>query len=116
MVQSLAKKGESMIITDPKGEIYEQTGTMLRERGYNIVLLNFRSPQNGNGWNPMALPYKLYKEGNTDKAVELLDDLALNILYEEKNGGADPFWEKNKSIFFSQVFFFFFPECSPLMA
>ena len=101
MVQSLAKKGESMIITDPKGEIYEQTGTMLRERGYNIVLLNFRSPQNGNGWNPMALPYKLYKEGNTDKAVELLDDLALNILYEEKNGGADPFWEKTAADYFT---------------
>ena len=101
MVQSLAKKGESMIITDPKGEIYEQTGTMLRERGYNIVLLNFRNPQNGNGWNPMALPYKLYKEGNTDKAIELLDDLALNILYEEKNGNSDPFWEKSAADYFT---------------
>ena len=101
LVQVLAKKGESMIITDPKGEIYEQTATMLRERGYNIVLLNFRSPQNGNGWNPMALPYKLYKEGNTDKAIELLEDLALNILYEEKNGNADPFWEKSAADYFT---------------
>ena len=101
MVQSLAKKGESMIITDPKGEIYEQTGTMLKERGYNIVLLNFRSPQNGNSWNPMGLPYQLYKEGNTDKAIELLDDLALNILYEEKNGNADPFWEKSAADYFT---------------
>ena len=101
LVQSLAKKGESMIITDPKGEIYEQTATMLRERGYNIILLNFRSPQNGNGWNPMSLPYNLYKEGNTDKAIELLEDLALNILYEEKNGNADPFWEKSAADYFT---------------
>ena len=101
LVQSLAKHGESMIITDPKGEIYEQTATMLRERGYNIVLLNFRSPQNGNGWNPMSLPYNLYKEGNTDKAIELLEDLALNILYEEKNGNADPFWEKSAADYFT---------------
>ena len=101
MVQSLAKKGESMIITDPKGEIYEGTGNMLKERGYNIVLLNFRNPQNGNGWNPMALPYQLYKEGNTDKSIELLDDLALNILYEEKNGNADPFWEKSAADYFT---------------
>ncbi len=101
MVYSLAKHGESMIITDPKGEIYETTGEMLRERGYNIVLLNFRSPANGNSWNPMALPYKLYKEGNTDKAIELLDDLALNILYEEKNGNADPFWEKSAADYFT---------------
>ena len=101
MVQSLAKKGESMIITDPKGEIYENTANMLRERGYNIIILNFRSPQQGNGWNPMALPYELYKEGNADKAIELLDDLALNILYEEKAGNADPFWEKSAADYFT---------------
>ena len=112
MVQSLAKKGESMIITDPKGEIYEQTGSMLRERGYNIILLNFRSPQNGNGWNPMALPYTLYKEGNTDKAIELLDDLALNILYEEKNGNADPFWEKSAADYFTGLALGLFEDAS----
>src|SRR5699024_2187728 len=87
--------------TDPKGEIYETTGEMLREKGYNIILLNFRDPQKGNAWNPMTLPYQLYKEGNTDKAIELLDDLALNILYEEKNGNADPFWEKSAADYFT---------------
>ena len=100
MIKLLAKAGESMIMTDPKGELYEKTSEMLREKGYNIVILNFRDPQKGNAWNPMNLPYKLYKEGNTDKAVELLDDLALNILYEEKNSG-DPFWEKSGADYFS---------------
>ena len=100
MVQVLAKKGESMIITDPKGEIYEKTSNMLREKGYNIVLLNFRDPQKGNAWNPFSLPYSLYKEGNTDKATELLDDLAANILYEEKNNN-DPFWEKTSADYFT---------------
>ena len=101
LVQSLAKHEESMIITDPKGEIYENTAEMLKERGYNIVVLNFRDPQRGNAWNPMTLPYNLYKEGNMDKAIELLDDLALNILYEEKSGNADPFWEKSGADYFS---------------
>ena len=100
MIKLLSKAGESMIMTDPKGELYEKTSEMLREKGYNIVVLNFRDPQKGNAWNPMNLPYKLYKEGNMDKAVELLDDLALNILYEEKNSG-DPFWEKSGADYFS---------------
>ena len=112
MVHSLAKKGESMIITDPKGEIYEQTGEMLKERGYNIILLNFRSPQNGNSWNPMGLPYKLYKEGNMDKAIELLDDLALNILYEEKASNADPFWEKSAADYFTGLALGLFEDAS----
>lgn len=101
MLQSLAKNSESMIITDPKGEIYEATSEMLRRRGYNIVLLNFRSPGQGNAWNPMTLPYKLWKNGNQDKAIELLDDLALNILYDESNKNADPFWEKTSADYFS---------------
>lgn len=89
-VKFLAKKGESMVITDPKGEIYSKSGQMLRDRGYNIILLNFRDPQNGNCWNPYTLPYKYYKEGNVDKANELLNDLALNIMAEEQS--SDPFW------------------------
>ena len=103
MVHSLAKARESMIITDPKGEIYEKTSNMLRARGYQILLLNFRDPQNGNAWNPMSLPYQMYKSGNQDKAIELLDDLALNILYDDSNKNADPFWEKTSADYFSGV-------------
>ena len=103
MVHSLAKAKESMIITDPKGEIYEKTSNMLRSRGYQILLLNFRDPQNGNAWNPMSLPYQMYKSGNQDKAIELLDDLALNILYDDSNKNADPFWEKTSADYFSGV-------------
>ena len=100
-VKILSKRRESMIITDPKGEIYEHTSVMLKKRGYQILLLNFRDPQNGNAWNPMTLPYKMYKEGRDDKAIELLDDLALNILYDESNKNADPFWEKTSADYFA---------------
>ena len=101
LVESLAKHGESMIVTDPKGEIYELTSNMLRERGYNVILLNFRDPQKGNSWNPLSLPYQLYQEGNKDKANELLDDLAMNILYDEKAQNQDPFWEKTSADYFT---------------
>ena len=103
LVHSLAKHDESMIITDPKGEIYETTAEMLKKRGYNVVLLNFRNPQQGSGWNPLHLPYKYYKEGNPDKANELTDDLAMNILYDENAQNNDPFWEKTSADYFSGI-------------
>ena len=102
-VQLLAKAGESMIITDPKGEIYEATANMLRDKGYDVQILNFRDPQNGSSWNPLSLPYRMYKSGNQDKAIELLDDLALNILYDESSNNSDPFWEKTSADYFSGV-------------
>ena len=102
-VKLLAKAGESMIITDPKGEIYEATANMLRDKGYDVQILNFRDPQNGSSWNPLSLPYRMYKSGNQDKAIELLDDLALNILYDESSNNSDPFWEKTSADYFSGV-------------
>ena len=101
MIELLAKHGESMILTDPKGELYEKKSNMLRAHGYNIILLNFRDPGKGNAWNPLTLPYKLWKGGNQDKAIELLEDLAANILYDEANKNSDPFWEKTSADYFS---------------
>ena len=101
MVELLIKKGESMIITDPKGELYKAASVYMKERGYNVVVLNFREPQNGNAWNPLTLPYQYYRDGNFDKATELLDDVALNILYDPNNKSGDPFWEKSAADYFS---------------
>ena len=100
MVNLLAKKGESMIITDPKGELYVAAANKLKELGYKVIILNFRDPLKGNAWNPLTLPYQYYKMGNMDKATELLDDVALNILYDANNKG-EPFWEKSAADYFS---------------
>ncbi len=101
-VNVLAKKGESMIITDPKGELYKYCGSYLKEQGYNIIVLNFRDPQDGNAWNPLTAPYKNYIEGNRDKATELLDDIATNILVDPKNKESG-FWEHSAADYFSAL-------------
>lgn len=92
-VQMLIKGRESMIISDPKGEIYNDNSGIMRELGYQIIILNFRDPQKGNCWNPYHLPYKYQKEGNFDKANELLNDLSLNIVVDGQ--GQDPFWQNS---------------------
>ena len=101
MVNLLAKKGESMIITDPKGEIYKYSASYLKEKGYRIIVLNFREPNRGNSWNPLSLPNQYYREGNQDKAIELLNDVALNILYDPSNKSESDFWEKSAADYFS---------------
>lgn len=113
MVELLIKKGESMIITDPKGELFKAASDYMRQRGYNVVVLNFREPQNGNAWNPLTLPYQYYKDGNFDKATELLDDVALNILYDPNNKSGDPFWEKSAADYFSGLALGLFEDADP---
>ena len=98
-VKILGKAGESMVITDPKGEIYEHNANMLRDKGYNVVIVNFRDPEQGSAWNPLTLPYQYYKMGKEDKAMELLEDLATNILVDANNN--DPFWQKSAADYFT---------------
>jgi type IV secretory pathway TraG/TraD family ATPase VirD4 len=113
MIKLLSKKGESMVLTDPKGELYQKTSNILREQGYNVVVLNLRNPQEGNAWNPLMLPYRYFIDGNSDKATELLDDLAINILYEQNNGNADPFWEKSSANYFAGIALGLFDDAKP---
>lgn len=111
LVNLLSKKGESMVITDPKGEIYEYCGEYLKSQGYKIVILNFREPEKGNAWNPLTLPYQYFKNGDSDKGIELLDDVALNIIYN-KDAKSDPFWEKSAADYFSGLALGLFMDAS----
>ena len=110
-INVMAKAGESMIVTDPKGELYEGTAKELEKRGYNIVLLNFRDPDKGSGWNPFTIPYQLYKAGNKDKAIEMLEDLAKNILYDESSK-SDPFWNNTSADYFAGLAWALFQDAN----
>ena len=44
----------SMVITDPSGEIWEQTSGSLRERGFDVKVLDLADPSMSVGYNPMA--------------------------------------------------------------
>ena len=110
-INVMAKAGESMIVTDPKGELYEGTAKELEKRGYNIVLLNFRDPDKGSGWNPFTIPYQLYQAGNKDKAIEMLEDLAKNILYDESSK-SDPFWNNTSADYFAGLAWALFQDAN----
>ena len=112
LVNLLSKKGESMVITDPKGEIYQYCEEYLKKQGYKIVILNFRDPDKGNSWNPLSLPYYYYKQGNVDKSTELLEDISLNILYDKSEGGDSAFWQKSAADYFSGLTMGLFMDAS----
>lgn len=110
LIKLLAKNNESIILTDPKGELYEENGRLLESLGYQIIVLNFRDPIKGNAWNPLRLPYDLYLDGNQDKSIELLDDLAKNIIGEENK--SDPFWENSAADYFTGLSLGLFEDAS----
>lgn len=91
-VKLLGAAGESMIISDPKAEVYNRTALELSEKGYQIRVINFRNPSVGDCWNPLAIPYEFYKQGEIDRACEFVNDIAGNLILSEV-AKADPFWD-----------------------
>ncbi|MBP3581229.1 MAG: type IV secretory system conjugative DNA transfer family protein, partial [Clostridia bacterium] len=63
-VQILANtKGKpSMLISDPKGELYALHAKSLIKRGYDVKVLDLRNPYCSIRWNPLEKPYEMYQE------------------------------------------------------
>ena len=54
--------GSSMIMTDPKGELFSLHSKFLQSRGYNVLLLDLRDTYSSSRWNPLGGIYDMYQE------------------------------------------------------
>lgn len=53
--------GSSMICTDPDGTLFAAHSRLLQERGYKVLVLNLRKPQDSVRWNPLGDIYDRYQ-------------------------------------------------------
>lgn len=60
----------SMVISDPKGELYRDHANILKEEGYQIMVLDLEDPFTSSRWNPMENAYDLYQRA-TNLASEV---------------------------------------------
>mgnify|MGYP000009261724 FL=1 len=77
--------GESLIICDPKSELYEKSSEFLRSRGYCVKVFNLVSPENSDSWCCLA-----EVEGQ-----ELMAQLFVDVIIKNttNNGKSDHFWD-----------------------
>lgn len=52
------KEQPTLIINDPKGEIYEKTANSLKKNGYEIITFNLRDTNQSSAWNPLTSIYQ----------------------------------------------------------
>ena len=77
--------GESVVLTDPKGELYADAAYLFAVYGYEIKVLNLVDIERSDGWNPMEDVVK-----QPEKATVLAKSLIINT--STSNGG-DKFWD-----------------------
>ena len=54
--------GSSMIMTDPKGELFSLHSQFLVDRGYKVLLLDLRDTYSSSRWNPLGDIWDMYQE------------------------------------------------------
>lgn len=96
---SISQAGESFCALDLKGELYERTGMFVSHQGHKMIVLDFRDFQ-GDGFNALSLPYRLYKTGDRDRALSMASEL-VNALAapQSEHSGTDPFWPETAKQF-----------------
>lgn len=110
LVYILGAADESMIISDPKAEIYCRTSEYLYKKGYEIKVINLRNPRMSHGWNPLALPYTFYKNNDLDHAYEFANDIAINLTVIDKSE-KDAFWDNSAGTLFFGLMLLLFKYC-----
>ncbi len=81
-----ADRGESVFITDPKGELFEKLSPYFREKGHYVKAVNFLDMEHSDGWNCLS---------GLEKETQLVQTVANTIIQNTSGPNeADDFWAR----------------------
>lgn len=90
----MALAGESLVISDPKAELYQYTAHFLEKVGYDVICLDFKNPEKSSRYNLLQPVIDAVNRGETDKAEMYAWDIT-NILVGD-NTSNEKIWENGE--------------------
>ncbi len=112
-VYSRAEKLEdrpSMIISDPKLELYKGSKRTLEARGYTVRLLNLADPMHSMGYNPLQLVVDYYRAGLVEKAQMAAKTFSFSI-FAADNSTQEPIWKNTATDLFTALIIAIATDC-----
>lgn len=99
---SAAYNGDSVIVTDPKGELSNDPKIMgfLKSLGVKTYILDFRN-FNKDGFNVLAYPFELMENGDENEAANSISKFVNSLLEDKKTN--DDFWNDSAKILFENL-------------
>lgn len=92
-VYSRAEEKTSMVICDPKMELYKSSKRTLEKRGYEVHLLNLDDPLHSMGFNPLEQIKEEYLKKNYAEAELLAQSFSFSIFNPNSPTNTDAFWQ-----------------------
>ena len=91
---SIALAGESLVISDPKAELFHYTSNYLKKLGYEVVCIDFKSPEKSTRYNLLQPVIDAVEEGEMERAEMYAWDIT-NILVGD-NTSNEKIWENGE--------------------
>ena len=87
-----ANRRDSLLVTDPKGELFAHSAEFLQHQGYRVRRIDFREPRLGLRFNPLVpVSQALHDSRDWTIASQAAWDIA-HVLSGPAPGRGDPFW------------------------
>lgn len=94
----LSKYRKSIIVTDPKAEIYRTTSSYFKSINYTVRVLNLKDMRHSDRWNPLA-------ENENINDVQMSANVIISNT--QKKSGKDEFWPRAEENLLKAFLFYF---------
>ncbi len=92
---TLGLAGESIIVSDPKGELYQMTSQFFKSLGYEVNVIDFKAPKKSSKYNFLQPIINAIEENDIKKAEDMTWDLVENIV-QKAGVNSEPLWENGE--------------------
>ncbi|MCM3169461.1 VirD4-like conjugal transfer protein, CD1115 family [Peribacillus frigoritolerans] len=92
-IYSRAQKKASLVLNDPKGELYAASKETLEKRGYHVEVLNLMKPMESMSYQLLQLVIDAYKQKDYSNAQQLTQSIS-HMLYHDPSS-KDKFWQES---------------------
>lgn len=93
-ILSRAETKSSMVVNDPKTELYVASKDELKKRGYDVYAYNLVDPLQSMSDNPLSLIVKYWQRGDIDTATQLTNTFT-NTIYNDPHAGNNKYFNEN---------------------
>lgn len=93
-------RGESVVVTDPKGEIHNDMRKLLESRGYKVKVFNLINLDLSNAWDCVQEIYDPITGNINDQRVITFCKTVIANTGGGANSKGDPFWESSEENLF----------------
>ena len=101
----------NFLVTDPKGELYKQTGQYFEDNGYEVMVMNVESEEG----MPMSIHFNPFRYIRNESDIMSIAGILMKATtpQDDSGGGNDQFFEQSAEVLLTSIIYMIHYGCPP---